>query len=174
MTLPASAEEPAPPELGALWLLPAALVVHNAEEAIAFPRYLPAIRERLPDILRPVASTIEVGDLRLALIVVTIVPLLIVLWTTRRPRSGFARWCALVVLAVVALNVVSHVAVSLVLMRGYAPGLASAVLVNAPLSVVLFGRAARERWIARWSWGLLLVAAILLHGPGLVGLLMLV
>jgi hypothetical protein len=40
--------------------------------------------------------------------------------------------------------------------------------------VVLFGRAAREQWIPRWSWGLLLVAAILLHGPGLVGLLMLV
>ena len=90
--------------LQALWMIPIALAVHNAEEAITFP---------------------------------------------------------------------AHLVVAAVVMRGYSPGLVSAVLINAPVSVYLFHRAARERWLPRTAWRALWPAALLVHGPGLVGLLLL-
>ena len=155
-----------------LWLIPAALALHNIEEAITFPRYLPVVRERLPAAARPIAARLEPDGPRLALVLVTLLAVLMIAWAVRRPRSPIARWCALAVQAVVALNVVSHVAVSLVVLHGYAPGLVSALAVNAPLSLHLFRRAWRERWIARWSWWLLPPAAALLHGPALIGLLL--
>ena len=70
-------------------------------------------------------------------------------------------------------EIASHLVVAAVVMRGYSPGLASAVLINAPISVYLFRRAARERWLPRTAWRALWPAALLVHGPGLVGLLLL-
>ena len=155
-----------------LWLIPVALALHNVEEAATFSRYLPLVQARLPDFAQPVAARIDIGDLRVALLWVTIVPFLVIAWAAVRPESLAARWCALEVQAVVALNVVSHVIVAGWL-RGYSPGLLTAVLVNAPLSYALFARAARERWIPSWSWWLLPPVALLVHGPGLIGLLLL-
>ena len=136
-----------------------------------FPRYLPSLRERLPDEVRPMATHLDAGSLRLALLWVTLLAFLVILWAAWRPESRLARWCALAVQAVVALNVLSHLMVSLMVLRGYAPGLITALGVNAPLSVHLFRRARRERWIASWSWWLLPAAAVVLHGPGLIALL---
>ncbi len=158
----------------ALWLIPAALALHNLEEALTFPRDLPLVREQLPAAARPLAARLDVAGLRAALVWVTVVALLVVAWATRRQDSRPARWCALAVQAVVALNVISHVVVSIAITRGYAPGLATALAVNAPLSVHLLRRAWAERWISRSSWWLLLPSALLLHGPGLIALLLIV
>ena len=159
--------------LWALWLIPIALAVHNAEEAIMFPVYLPVLRSRLPASLQPLVAAVQPGGLRVALVWATAIPFVVLLWVTLRPASLGARWCALLVQAVVAVNVVSHLVVAAVVMRGYSPGLASAVLINAPISVYLFRRAARERWLPRTAWRALWPAALLVHGPGLVGLLFL-
>ena len=72
-----------------------------------------------------------------------------------------------------ALALHNHVVVGGWLLRGYSPGLVTALLVNAPLSYVLFKRATREQWIPSWSWWLLPPAAFLAHGPGLISLLLL-
>ena len=157
-----------------LWLIPAALALHNAEEALTFPHYLPRVRNRVPAFAAELAARLDVERLWVALAIATIVPCLVVAWAAWRPRSVVARWSALVLQAVVAVNVVSHLVAALAILRGYSPGLITALAVNAPLSVVLFRRAARERWIPAWSWWLLLHAAILVHGPGLIGLLLVV
>lgn len=156
-----------------LWSIPAALALHNLEEALTFPRYLPLVRERMPDVARPVVARLEADEMRAALLWVTLAALLVVAWAVRRRESRLAQWCALAVQAAVALNVVSHVVVSIAILRGYTPGLVTAVAVNAPLSAYLFRRARAERWIAPWSWRLLPIAAVLLHGPGLLGVLLL-
>ena len=100
-------------------------------------------------------------------------PFLVITWATLRPDSLVARWSALAVQAVVALNVVSHVVVAVGLLRDYSRGLVTALGLNAPLSCVLFTRAAPEQWIPSWSWWLLPPTALLVHGPGLIGLLLL-
>jgi hypothetical protein len=154
-----------------LWLIPGALALHNLEEGITFPRYLPLVRERLPGAARPIAARLDGDRLVVALVLVTVLALLVTVWAVLRPRSLAARWSALAVQAVVALNVASHVVVSIVLLRGYGPGLVTALAVNAPLSVHLFRRARSEHWIAPWSWWLLLPTAFVIHGPGLLALL---
>ena len=157
----------------ALWLIPSALAVHNAEEAATFPIYWPLVRGRLPDLLQGAAAGFDATSFRTALVWVTVLALVPVAWAAWRADSVAARWSALAVQAVMAVNVVSHVAVAGLLVRGYSPGLLSAVLLNAPLSFYLFRRAAREHWLPQRGWRALLPAALLIHGPGVVGLLLL-
>jgi hypothetical protein len=159
--------------LQALWLIPIAIAVHNAEEAILFPAYLPVVRSRLPASLQPLMADVQPDGLRVALLWATVIPFAVLLWVTLRSGSLGARWCALVVQAVIAVNVVSHLLVAAVIVHGYSPGLVSAVLINAPISVYLFRRARRERWLPQTAWRGLWPAALLVHGPGLVGLLLL-
>ena len=81
-------------------------------------------------------------------------------------------WAIALVQAVVALNVVSHLAAALVL-RSYTPGLASAVTLNLPFSVYVFRRATSEGWFGRRERWALVPAALLVHGPGLILLFLL-
>ena len=157
----------------ALWLIPAALALHNAEEALMFPRYWPLVRSRLPESIQASAAGFDPAAFRTALIWATLIPLAVVIWATWRGDSLVARWSALAVQAVVAVNVVSHLTAATLFLRGYSPGLLSALLVNAPVSIYLFRRAAHERWIPARAWRAVLPAALLIHGPGLVGLLLL-
>jgi hypothetical protein len=78
---------------------------------------------------------------------------------------------ALVVLqAVMSLNVATHV-IGAVLLGGYAPGLLTALCVEAPTSVIVYQRVRRAGWMTRRQWVLLPGFALLLHGPGLFALL---
>ena len=124
-----------------LWLVPLLLALHNAEEAVFFPRYL-AVRARpapcglaggrRPGYFRPgVARTRDRHRRRLGGAV----------WAERRPGSATALWLLLLLQATVLLNVLWHIAAAVVLFRGYAPGLVTALLLNLPFSLYLLARA---------------------------------
>ncbi len=156
-----------------LWLIPVLLAVHNAEEALLFPRYLPLVLGRLPEGWRAIAGALTLGQVGTALALVTLIPLLLVIWAMRRPDSAVPLWLLLLVQATVLLNVLWHISAAAVVFDGYAPGLATAVLINLPFSIYLLGRAARERWVSRGAMWALLPGALLMHGPLLSGLLLL-
>ncbi len=156
-----------------LWLIPVLLAAHNAEEALLFPRYLPLLLGRLPQGWRAVAGALTLGQVGTALALVTLIPLLLVIWATSRPKSAVPLWLLLLVQATVLLNVLWHVSAAMVVFDGYSPGLVTAVLINLPFSVYLLGRAARERWVSRGAMWALLPGALLMHGPLLSGLLLL-
>jgi hypothetical protein len=158
----------------ALWAIVALLALHNLEEALTMPRYLPAVRARAPAPVARLAADVSPEGLRVALAVATLVPLAVVAWAWARPRSRAALWAALLVQATAALNVASHVVTAAVVLRGYAPGVATALALELPFSVWLFRRAARERWLARGALLALAPAAVVVHGPLLAGLLLLV
>jgi hypothetical protein len=65
------------------------------------------------------------------------------------------------------------VLISALVLGGYAPGLVSALLVNAPVSAYLLGRASREDWVPRGARHALWPAALVIHGPVLWGVLFL-
>jgi Protein of unknown function with HXXEE motif len=156
-----------------LWLVPILLAIHNAEEALLFPRYLPLVLRRLPEGWRALAGAATLGQVGVALALVTLIPLLLAIWAFRRPDSDFPVWLLLLVQATVLLNVLWHVATAALVFNGYAPGLLTAILINLPFSVYLLRRAARERWVSRGAmWGLL-PGALAMHGPLLSALLML-
>ena len=153
------------------WLVPALLAVHNAEEAVTFPDYLPRVPERLPEIWRSVGGAITPGQVWAALAVVTLIPFALAAWASLRPDQAAPVWLLLLVQATVLLNVVWHVSAAIVVFAGYAPGLVTAVCLNLPFSIYLFRRAAKEDWVsprARWA---LLPSAVAMHGPVLWGVL---
>jgi hypothetical protein len=154
----------------ALWLLPGALALHNAEEAVAFPRFLPVVRAHAPAFARSAVDAVTLPQMYLALLLATLVPLAVVIWAQARPASDAARWLALLVAAVLLVNVLSHVTIAL-LLRGYAPGVATAVALNLPCCAYLLRRAARERWLGPRALAALAPAAVVVHGPLLLGLI---
>jgi hypothetical protein len=164
---------PSPPSPPFLWLVPLLLALHNSEEAVFFPRYLPLVLARLPAGWRAMAGPLTSGQVGLALVIVTLAAAGVALWAALRPDSRAAIWLLLLIQTTVLLNVVWHVAAAVFLFRGYAPGLVTALFVNLPFSVYLLRRAARERWLSRPARWVLLPAALLVHGPLLSALLIL-
>ncbi len=157
----------------AIWLVPLLLALHNAEEALLFPRYLPLAIARLPEGLQAVAGAITLGQVWSALALVTAVPFGIAAWAASNPSNRLAVWLLLLVQTTILLNVLWHLAAAVVVFQGYAPGLVTAVCLNLPFSIYLLRRAAVEQWVgagARWA---LLPGALAVHGPLLSALLLL-
>jgi hypothetical protein len=156
-----------------VWLVPIFLAIHNAEEALFFPRYLPFVLYRLPAAWQALIAPLTTGQVGAALGVVTAVAFVVAWWSHERPDSSIALWLVLLIQATVLLNVVWHAAAAVVLFGGYAPGVVTAVLLNLPFSIYLLRRATRERWLGPRALWALLPAAIVLHGPLLAALLVL-
>jgi len=156
-----------------VWLVPILLAIHNAEEALFFPRYLPFVLYRLPAAWQALIAPLTTGQVGAALGVVTAVAFIVAWWSYQSPDSPVALWLVLLIQTTVLLNVVWHAAAAVVLFGGYAPGVATAVLLNLPFSIYLLRRAARERWLGPRALWALIPAAIVLHGPLLAALLVL-
>jgi hypothetical protein len=162
-------QPPLPPRLGRrylLWLVPLLLTLHNLEEAVFMKGFLGRFAARVP-----ILPTVTMGQFLLALGLVTLAPYA---FAASGPLERRSRAFLLVLgtQMVVLVNVVAHLAAAL-WVGGYAPGLVTALLVNLPFSVFLFRRALRGSWVKPRDLAWLLLAALLVHGPGLLGLMVL-
>ena len=122
----------APPAARRGWaagMLAAALTAHDLEEALAYPRLRPAIHELLR-FAPPVEAAWG------ALVAVTVAGVALARWAGRGAASATKatalRAMALVLLANV---VVPHVPAAF-LLGGYAPGVATAVLISLPVGLL--------------------------------------
>jgi hypothetical protein len=152
----------------ALLGVPVLLTLHNAEEMLTFPRALPRIAEHVPASLAGFVPSAE--QMYLALALATVVPWGIYLVARFGTRGGIA--VLLLLQCIVLVNVAWHAAAA-VYLRGYAPGLATAIALNLPFSLYLLRRAYREAWIRRRTLLVLLPLAVLLHGPVIFGVMQL-
>ncbi len=170
----ASADDPAAARrVRLLWLVPLLLLVHNAEEALTIGPVLPLVNARLAVTLPGQPPTVSYPEFLTALALVTGLPFLVAAAGNLRRPGSRAGYVLLIVQATLLLNVMSHVAAA-ALVRRYAPGLATAVLVNLPFSLVLLSQAWRMHWYSRRALAALAPAALLVHGPGVIGLLWLI
>jgi Protein of unknown function with HXXEE motif len=158
--------------LRVLWLVPVLMALHNAEEALFFPRYLPLVLARLPDSWRALAGPLTLGQVWTALVLVTLLPVALAGWASVRPESRTPVWLLLLIQATLLLNVLWHTSAAVLVFDGYAPGLVTALLLNLPFSVYLLRRAAREQWVPRPALWALFPGALLMHGPILSGVLL--
>jgi hypothetical protein len=153
--------------LAGLWVVPAALLLHNLEEALTLGAALPRLEAAASRALgRPLTLPTAPQYHRSLLVLTAAVAALYVLarlWD----RLAYA---LVVVQAVMTLNVGAHVAFAL-LLRGYAPGLLTALLVEVPASLFVLRRLREGAWMSRTQWLLLPLLAGILHGPGLIALL---
>jgi uncharacterized protein with HXXEE motif len=157
----------------AIWLLPLVLALHNLEEGVLFPRYLPRVLGRLPAGVRDWIGPVSLREMGVALTLATVIPLGFSLWAAARPASRTALWLVLAMWATLLLNAAWHVAAALVLFKGYAPGVATAVALNLPLSLLALRRAATEHSLGRRALRALVPAAVAFHLPGAFGLMLL-
>jgi hypothetical protein len=156
-----------PPRVVDLVIVPIALVVHNAEEWLTIGRALPQVESALSGYLgRPVMLP-SVDMYHMALVALTALAIAAYGMALRWPSTAYV----LVVLqAVMALNVIVHVVVTLAI-AGYAPGVVSAILVEGPVSWLLYGRLRREAWMTANQWRWLLPLALIVHASLPVALL---
>jgi hypothetical protein len=153
-----------------LWLIPVCFTFHNLEEALTIPRFLAALLARLPASIQKIVPVVNYSQYLIALMIVTILPYLFILAYQFSHKKRLPLYLLLGTQMVVFINVFSHVSMA-VLLRGYAPGVVTALLVNLPFSIYLFHRALREAWINRHDLVMLVLVGLLLHGPGLWALL---
>jgi hypothetical protein len=151
------------------WLALALFTLHNAEEALAFRTYLPRVSALIPERLASLAATLSYPVMLVALVVISVLAFLVALAAVTWPQSPRALWALLTLEAAIAVNVIAHVVSAALIFHGYGPGLATALLVNAPFAIYCFRRARRERWVSNAALWATVPAALLLHGPVLVG-----
>ncbi len=155
---------------GLLWLVPALFAVHNLEEGLLMKRYLPAARAAMPERLKRLIGIYSYRQFVALLVFITALAFLIALSGDPAAPESAAGYALLAIQATMLLNVASHVGAA-VLMRGYSPGLVTAVLVNLPFSLWLIAIVWREHWYSSSALLWLIPLALLLHGPVLLGLL---
>jgi Protein of unknown function with HXXEE motif len=148
------------------WLVAGFALLHNVEEGLTVAAYAPDVRERFAGLAPPflLAATRDLSWFYVALVVATVVPVgVVLLATTGRPSEGKA-WAVAFVQSLFLVNVlVPHIPAA-VIMRGYAPGVVTAVAVNLPFSVYFLWRTVRDGKLSRDG----VVLALALAMPALV------
>jgi hypothetical protein len=152
-----------------VWLVPAFLALHNAEEAFNFRRGLPSLRGVVPEAFADVAARLTPAVVVQVLVALSVLAFGLAAVAVARPASRAALWLLLTLEVAVGLNVVAHLVSATLVLRGYSPGLATALLINAPFAVYCMRRARREQWLSPTALLATLPAAIMLHGPVLLG-----
>lgn len=128
---------------------------------------LPELQDHLPRLLGHMVHLPSVEQYHVALAVVSFAAfgLLLLSWLT-----DSASYALVVLQSVMTLNIVVHLAAA-AWMRGYVPGLVTAVLVELPTSLVVCRRLRAVNWMTSRQRTLLPLWTLVLHGPGLFGLL---
>lgn len=152
-----------------LWLVPILLTVHNLEEAIVMPAFIEKRNASVQGRLQGIVPPITYKQFLFALIIITIIPYLIALFWLNR---GWAVYLLVGLQVVMLINVCAHTLMALSL-RGYAPGLVTALTINLPFSLYLLKRAVSERWMSGKAVALMFPVGLLIHGPALAGFMLL-
>jgi hypothetical protein len=143
-----------------LWAVPTAIALHNLEEALTVRTALAHI-----DLPSPWRHAVDGGGLAafyIAIAVMAAVVFAIAAFGNLRDPSSRSARALLVIQILMAVNAFWHIGVALYF-RGYAPGVATAVLVNLPLSYFLLRRCWRERWLSPRTMLVAAAAAAVIH-----------
>jgi len=144
------------------WLLPIAVTLHNAEEAIWMPRWSAGHAMQLP--VRPPGA----AEIWAALVVFTAAAIAVTYLSARHgPESIWAYLTFGYIVAMLANVFVPHVPAAIVF-HGYAPGLVTAVLINLPVMSILVNRMRREGWVHGWKMTVFGVGVPLMLGGVIV------
>jgi hypothetical protein len=152
-----------------LWLVPVFLTIHNLEEAVVMPAFIERRNAYVRGTLSQIIPPVNYKQFLIALAIITIIPFLVaLLWLGRR----WAVYLLIGFQVVMLINVFAHILMALFL-RGYAPGLITALVINLPFSLYLLRRALNEKWVTKGAVAWMFPAGLLIHGPVLAGLMLL-
>ena len=125
------------------WMLLPAITSHNLEEWL----FIPCFREELEATSSFAAQPWQL--IELGLLIVTFVPAVIVIWASTGAQQQHKDWAICWIASIFFANVFApHIPAS-ILVSGYTPGIATAILVVLPISLWLFSSALREARLTR-------------------------
>ncbi len=139
-----------------LLLIPVFFTLHNLEEAGGVETLTGT---RLQHIMYVTADQMLV-----AIILATLIgwALAIACWSA--PRGSKRLQVLLAMQAIMALNILTHVGGS-IMTASYIPGVITALLLELPLTILLFRQVRREEILSRRTIAITFVAALLAYGP---------
>ncbi len=146
-------------------LMAVVIALHNGEEAATAGAYLPRVREiieRVPALREKGLLPPSLPRLYLALIIVTLVPALVLGWATTGRDSSVKREVVAVIAAALLWNVFLPHMSAMIVLRGYAPGGLTALVVNLPFCLYLFRRSLSEQMLTRTQLRLALILGLFL------------
>lgn len=152
------------------WLFIPVVALHNFEEWLMFPRFaeVGATAARRVGLVLP---TPPWGALQAALVVVTLVPVAAVVFAAAGRPSRRKEMAVAFFVSVYFANVVLPHVPAAILVGGYAPGLATALLVNLPFALLYYRAALVDGVLTKRSLALTVaLAAAALVGLGAIGL----
>jgi hypothetical protein len=124
-----------------LWLLPVSLTIHNVEEWIWLPGWSTEVGL--------FESPVSPAAFRFALVVVTAAGWLVAILAAGAEKGSLRVYALVGAAAVLLLNVIFPHLLATVVLGTYAPGVASAVLVNSWASVLILRAAVRDGYATR-------------------------
>jgi uncharacterized protein with HXXEE motif len=153
------------------WCGVVVVALHNAEEAVTIPTWLPPRLATLEAELGIRPWTADPGRFYLGVLAATLVPpLWIALCWRARPRS--LRACSILTLyGVFLVNAFVPHLLGALLLRSYVPGLITAVLLVIPFTTWLARRALLDGYVSGPGLLAALLVSALLYVPGLWALL---
>jgi hypothetical protein len=145
-------------------ILSLAWILHNSEEWLLAPQMLRFMQSDAPDFVRDVYAGITVPELQVVLVILTSLVLVVIATAALFASTATAAFGTMVLAALLGLNAVFHVAMSIDT-GAYAPGLLTAVMVSLPIAIALLVQARRQRWTPTPAFLAVVPAAALVHGP---------
>lgn len=139
-----------------LWLIPIFFTIHNLEEARGMARWA---QRHFADIM-----LITREQMLTAIALVTLVGWLLTALCWSAPRRSVRLHLLLGAQAILFFNVFFHVG-GAIITAGYAPGMVTAILLELPLSLILFRRARQEEILTRRGLLAVLAGGLLAYGP---------
>jgi len=152
-------------------LAPIFTTIHNVEEALLMPAMLERRNSSVPGLFQKLIPPITYKQFLIALAITTVIPYVIAGCGDLLLIGGRAVYLLLIFQAMMLFNVLAH-GMMATMMGGYAPGLATALILNLPFSIYLFRRADKEQWVNKKSLRLAFVIGGLLHTPGLTAVIL--
>ena len=122
------------------WLFPLAVTLHNLEEAI----WLPAWSDKAGKWRHPVAPF----AFRFAVAVLTALAFIVTIWSTIAGPESVGTYLLTGYALGMLLNVLLPHLMATMALRNYMPGLATAVLLNLPVTILLLHSAFREGFVS--------------------------
>ncbi|WP_274364867.1 HXXEE domain-containing protein [Paenibacillus thermotolerans] len=122
-----------------LWLFPVVVTIHNIEEAVWMPAWAQSAM--------PMPVRIEDKAFWFGLAVATLLVYAITYYGSKSRNESGSAYLLTGVIAIVFLNVFFPHVLATILLREYAPGVVTGVLLTFPVTLYLLYRARRERFI---------------------------
>lgn len=146
-----------------LWSVPLVFVLHDAEEILTMERWTTAHRDALPEVVRPFLP-IPTGEFTLSVLLILAALLILSFLDVLRLRAGKPVAWSLLAAATLVANALTHPLQALV-MRGYTPGVVSAVVLGVPYGAWLWRQGVHGGWLNVRRAALLLVTGLVLQAP---------